>query len=246
MAVNPSKARRLLESLDQLRDFRARRVNAYSAEFKAWAERTHRTLADAFGASQYLRGFGNLHFCEPRVHMVRWGGSSEPEWLPMDQARFDSDCVTVEQLLRDAIEDLGGGTTAKNDGPWGLIHNRVAAVARKRFDDGHLADAVESAMKAVVLRVKAAWIAAGKPEEDGKSLMLSAFSVKNPVVRIADLSTQNGRDSQEGFMHLFAGAVQAIRNPKAHDFVTITHERALQYLVLASILMQKLDEVGAA
>jgi len=165
----------------------------------------------------------------------------------MDQTRFDSDIVTTEQLLCDAIEDLGGASTiAREDGPWALIHQRVVDIARKRFEDGHHADAVESAIKAVVLRVKAAWIATGKPEENGKSLMLSAFSAKNPVIRVADLSTQSGRDSQEGFMHIFAGAVQAIRNPKAHEFVTISPERALQYLILASILMEKLDEAGAA
>ena len=45
-------------------------------------------------------------------------------------------------------------------------------------------------------------------------------------------------------MHLFAGAIQATRNPKAHEIISITPERALHFLLLASLLMSKLDEAG--
>lgn len=243
---------RLRESLTQLRFFKEQGINAYSPEFKAWRDRTHRILFELFGPGQYLRAFGNLHFCEPRVHMIS-RGYSKPQWLPMDQDRFDGDSVQATQLLSDAIEDTqepSNSNTESADGlesgaVWTLIHPEISAVARERFDSGHYSDAAETAMKAVNVRVKELWKAAGETEKDGKPLMLSALSANRPVVRLGDLSTESGRNIQEGYMHIFAGAMQAIRNPRAHEIITITPERALQFLVLASLLMSKLDEAAA-
>ncbi len=72
--------------------------------------------------------------------------------------------------------------------------------------------------------------------------MLSAFSVNQPTIRLDDLSTESGRNIQEGYMHIYAGAIQAIRNPKAHEIISITPERAIHFVTLASLLMYKLDE----
>jgi hypothetical protein len=43
-------------------------------------------------------------------------------------------------------------------------------------------------------------------------------------------------------MQIFAGAMQGIRNPKAHDNIDIHKERAMHQIILASLLMYKLDE----
>src|SRR4051812_19963959 len=99
--ANSKHYERLRDALTQLRSFKGEGVNAYSPEFKAWKERTHRALHELFGASQYLRAFSNLHFCEPRVNVLT-RGYSKPQWLPMDQDRFESDTVQAEQLLEDA------------------------------------------------------------------------------------------------------------------------------------------------
>ncbi len=129
---------------------------------------------------------------------------------------------------------------------WKLIHPSVVTAAKPRFDSGQYAAAAEAALKAVNARVKRLWLATGQAEKDGKTLMLAAFSPSAPAIRLDDLSTESGRSVQEGYMHLFAGAIQGIRNPKAHDNVTITPERAWHFLVVASLLMSKLDEAGAA
>ncbi|MFN2397804.1 MAG: TIGR02391 family protein [Gemmatimonadaceae bacterium] len=121
---------------------------------------------------------------------------------------------------------------------------KISGVTRALFDDGHYADAAETAFKAVNMRGKTIWKAAGRPEKDGKALMLSAFSVNQPTIRLDDLSTESGKNIQEGYMHIYAGAIQAIRNPKAHEIISITPERALHFLVLASLLMFKLDEAA--
>lgn len=43
-------------------------------------------------------------------------------------------------------------------------------------------------------------------------------------------------------MQIFAGAIQGIRNPKAHENTHISREDAIKRLILASLLMEKVDE----
>ena len=72
--------------------------------------------------------------------------------------------------------------------------------------------------------------------------MNRAFSLSNPVLELADLTTQSGRDEQKGYMRLSAGAMTGIRNPKAHANVFIDDNRAIHLLFVASLLRSKLDE----
>lgn len=44
-----------------------------------------------------------------------------------------------------------------------------------------------------------------------------------------------------GYMNMFAGAINAIRNPKVHENMTISKDDAIRKLYLASMLMYKLD-----
>jgi uncharacterized protein (TIGR02391 family) len=55
-------------------------------------------------------------------------------------------------------------------------------------------------------------------------------------------STQTGRDIHDGVHALFRGAVQAIRNPPAHEQLEDMGENdAFERLNLASLLMHQLD-----
>ena len=50
---------------------------------------------------------------------------------------------------------------------------------------------------------------------------------------------------QQGFHFMTAGAMSALRNPKAHsNDEVLTAEEALRRLMFASMLMYKLDEAG--
>lgn len=128
------------------------------------------------------------------------------------------------------------------DGAWSLLHPSVRNVALERFRSGHFADAVESALKELALAVRHLVQQRGGNELDGTALMQTAFSPKNPVIVLADLSTQSGRDMQRGYMDMFSGVMSAVRNPKAHGNVIITRERALHFLFVASTLWYTLDE----
>jgi len=125
---------------------------------------------------------------------------------------------------------------------WTLLHPKVQVIAQERFRAGHHADAVEATLKELASTVRALVLQRGGPELDGVSLMQTAFSPKNPIIVLADLSTQSGRDMQRGYMDLFAGAMAAVRNPKAHGNIVILPERALHLLFLASTLWYTLDE----
>lgn len=127
---------------------------------------------------------------------------------------------------------------------WAQLHPAVRQVAEGRYMAGHYADAVEAAMKSVNRRVKDLFIAAGRTEKDGTELMFAAFGGTAPAITLADLAQDSGRNIQQGYTHIFAGAMQGVRNPKAHDNIALDPRRTLHLLFLASLLMEKLDEVS--
>jgi uncharacterized protein (TIGR02391 family) len=123
-----------------------------------------------------------------------------------------------------------------------LLHPRVQIIAQNRFRAGHYADAVEATFKELASTIRGLVLQRGGPELDGVALMQTAFSPKAPLIVLADLGNQSGRDMQRGYMELFAGSMAAIRNPKAHGNVVISPERALHLLFVASTLWYTLDE----
>ena len=79
-------------------------------------------------------------------------------------------------------------------------------------------------------------------ELDGANLMNKAFSLEKPMIVLDDLSTETGKNIQKGYIQIFAGAMTGIRNPKAHENIKISKEKAIHFIFLASLLMYKLDE----
>lgn len=125
-----------------------------------------------------------------------------------------------------------------------LLHPRIIAVSKSRFDSSHFADAVEASFKELNNRVKTWVFKQTSKEYDGTDLMRVAINNKNPIIKLCDLSTESGRNEQEGYGHIFAGSMLGIRNPKAHGNLTISEGRCLQLLFLASLLMSKLDDAN--
>lgn len=125
---------------------------------------------------------------------------------------------------------------------WSMIHEDIIKVAKNKFEDGYYADAVESAFKEINKRVKEIVKNKTGEELDGAALMYKAFSERTPVIILDNLSTETGKNIQKGYMQIFAGAMIGIRNPKAHENIIISKERATHFIFLASLLMYKLDE----
>ena len=123
-----------------------------------------------------------------------------------------------------------------------MIHRDIVRVSKNKFEDGYYADSVETAFKEINKRVKKIVKARIGKELDGAGLMYQAFSEQSPIIILDDLGSQTGRDIQKGYMQIFAGSMIGIRNPKAHDNIIISKDRAIHFIFLASLLMYKLDD----
>ena len=110
------------------------------------------------------------------------------------------------------------------------------ATTRTLYRDGHHARAVEEGFKFLANAVKGR---AGDGTRDGRDLMFHVFSLDDPVLRVNRLRGTSQRDEQEGYKFIFGGAMQGIRNPRAHEH-TLRDEAdvALEMLVLANHLMR--------
>jgi uncharacterized protein (TIGR02391 family) len=121
------------------------------------------------------------------------------------------------------------------------IHEALPPKVKELFDDGHYSEAAFEAFKFVVQTVKTL----SGDTRDGKALMLNALGIKNPLIPLNHLANQSETDEQEGYSFLFAGSILAIRNPRAHEHsIDDNPDKCLDHLILASILLRRLEEAG--
>lgn len=120
------------------------------------------------------------------------------------------------------------------------LHPKIVGASEKLFKDGHYSQAILEAYKCLNNHVKEK---SGKSDLDGKDLMAKTFRLTGPILKLNKLKTQSEKDEQEGFMLLYMGAMEGIRNPKAHETVQQKDpNRTLEYLGLASLLIRRVDE----
>lgn len=146
---------------------------------------------------------------------------------------------TVLEIFQEKIgDDNSGGISQVIRAYKGLeLHPEIARRASKLYLDGHYADAVVAAVKALngLVRLRS------ELELDGSTLMDQAFSPKNPKLKFNSLTSQSDLDEQRGYMMMFSGAVAGLRNPRAHDFVNDDPEQALEFIAFVSLLAKLLD-----
>lgn len=121
---------------------------------------------------------------------------------------------------------------------WTLIHPQIKEVSKSLFDNGHYSNAAEDAFIEINDRVKKLYakIKPNTPVPDGDSAMTTVFSPNNPLIIFSDLNTDTGKNIQKGYMQMFAGAISALRNPKAHANIAIDEDEAKKRLIYASVL----------
>jgi uncharacterized protein (TIGR02391 family) len=131
----------------------------------------------------------------------------------------------------------GTVTPLGRDARLAALHPDIRQVT-ERFVEHHLDVAIFEAFKAINNRVKEMTAL----DLDGSKLMDAVLGVSKPRIRFADLTTQTGRDIQQGLHFPFKGALQGIRNPDAHEqFKPLDEEEGLEKLAFASMLMRRLD-----
>jgi uncharacterized protein (TIGR02391 family) len=118
------------------------------------------------------------------------------------------------------------------------LHPEIARAASELYKNGHYANAIEDAVKALngLVRLRSGL------DADGVALMQQAFSLKKPVLKFNDLSNKSDEDEQVGFMNMFSGAVSGLRNPRAHGFIKDDSERALEFIAFVSLLAKLLED----
>lgn len=113
------------------------------------------------------------------------------------------------------------------------LHPEIKKASSKLFMNEHYQESIFAAFKKVNNMVKKK----SGTSIDGKSLMLQVFSSNSPILKLNKLSNQSEIDEQEGFMHIFAGSMQGIRNPRGHeDDFADNPMKTIEYLCLASLL----------
>jgi uncharacterized protein (TIGR02391 family) len=235
-----AKLRRRIEELKNL-DVQSAILNHTGAERVAQSN-IRETIRDVFGGnSPEFREHQNIDF---------WAG---PMYMNMSARSIiectKAGCVQVVGILNGLIgrleekrADLVRGTASSAPSTYFdrlNLHPRIIEVSRDRFVDGYPWDAVFASAKALVNYVKDR---SGRHDLDGAPLMRAVFSKNDPVLTFNDLADQTDLDEQEGMMHLFEGAAQAIRNPGAHDFPEGSEQRAIEYISFLSLLAYRLQE----
>lgn len=120
-----------------------------------------------------------------------------------------------------------------------LLHPVISEHAYQLFRNGHLREAVLNSVTAVFDFIRERT----DSREDGDRLIGHAMSLSNPIVILSELKTESGQNDQKGFMQIYKGTFQGIRNPKAHSLMhDLTEHKAAQYLVFSSLLARRIEE----
>jgi uncharacterized protein (TIGR02391 family) len=119
------------------------------------------------------------------------------------------------------------------------LHPKIVEAAGALYADGHFATAILQAFITVeiVVRERTGLDISGVP------LMNQAMGTADPILVMTVETGQVGKDEQQGMRSIFAGAMQGIRNPKAHAAIDQQDpDRAFEYLALASLLLRRVDD----
>lgn len=128
---------------------------------------------------------------------------------------------------------------------WDCVHPLIKKASFNLYLNGHYKDACCDAFIEINDRVKKIYkiLKPSEPELDGVSLMQKIFSETNSLLLFGDISSDTGKNIQSGMRFMFAGAMSAFRNPKAHtNNIEIDKFEAIRRLTFASSLMYHLDE----
>ena len=125
-----------------------------------------------------------------------------------------------------------------------INHPLIKEASENPFKNGEYRTAVLDAMirLEMMIKEKAEFPVDDRGKElSGVSLMHKVFDPNKPILSWCEGRRQVERDELEGYKHIFAGAIQGIRDPKAHALFKIGPMRALKLLTLATLLAEIVD-----
>jgi uncharacterized protein (TIGR02391 family) len=204
------------------------------------------TLSEVFGYGtlEYNR-FAPRGLDRAGYNMIRETPLSEViRSVTESKSREISNLQTVIELFGEKLADGGDTPATKARRAFGdlNLHPEIARACAGLFADGHYAEAVENGCKVLDMLVK---MRSMKMDPSGTELMQLVFSPRAPVLKYNDQTNDSERSEQQGMMFLFAGAMLALRNPRAHGLVEDHPENAVEYISFLSMLAKSLDRTKA-
>ena len=233
------KLQRRIQELEQL-DVRAGILNN-TGVVKSAKSNLQETIREVFGSNS--PEFGEFQSIEIWAGPRRRGMSEHEAIHATDRGRVHI-IGRLQGFVRRLEEKLEDARTHAASPPRTYLdrlnlHPRIQDVSRDRFIDGYPWDAVFAASKALINYVKER---SGTCDLDGAALVRAVFSKNDPILAFNGLGNQTEIDEQEGIMHLFEGAVLAIRNVGGHSFPEGSEQRAIEYISFLSLLAYRVQE----
>ncbi len=200
--------------------------------YEVWQTTVFNVLKAAFGEeSGHLENF---------VGQARMSLGNEPEYyLEAERRKRLTRQIEFLEAVIEEFPPVDAQTPSTGADFFSDLDTDIRRVSEKLFKDGHYADSILAAFKELNDQVKQEYLKHRGEELDGADLMRKAFSPNNPVFAFANQSSESGKKTQQGFMELFAGSMIGIRNPHAHENLSLDPDGAKHLLYLASLLMKK-------
>ncbi|USX13263.1 TIGR02391 family protein [Oxalobacteraceae bacterium OTU3CAMAD1] len=243
---------RLKRRLNELENFTpGTTIDEVTRSISALEKKYDDTLVEVFGINsieyQRYRSYGFYNSTEPLSY--NFGGSATPT-LEQEVASYRRGVATAARNLQTIIElfeekicDSAGPTASPMRALENLhLHPHIADASVDLFKGGHYANAVEDACKVLDLLVKMK----SKRDLSGTELMQIAFSPKAPVLRFNEQQNDSEKSEQQGMMYLYAGAMLAFRNPRAHGLLTDDPVEALEIIGFVNFLAKSLEKTKRA
>ena len=230
--LSPEQARIELERSLKRANKLSKEQSLTVQRYEVWQTNAFNVLKAAFDKeSAHLENF---------VGQARMSLGNEPEYY--QEAERRKRLTRQIEFLEAVIEEfptVATPTQPPTSDFFSDLDTDIRRVSEKLFKDGHYADSILAAFKELNDQVKQEYLKHRGEELDGADLMRKAFSPNNPVFAFANQSTESGKKTQQGFMELFAGSMIGIRNPHAHENLSLDPDGAKHLLYLASLLMKK-------
>jgi len=245
--LRPEQMRSALPRLrKRIEELRAVDVNTiqvrWAPSIEALQQKVNSTLSDIFGPETVeYREFGDVRLDRAPINLMYDDSLHEiREGLSRGIEATISSLEAIISLFQEKLgyEDMDAADRARRAFSSLELHPEIARAVTKLFEDGHYANAVEDACKVLDLLVR---MRSGRSDLGGTELMQAVFSPKNPVLKFSDLQTESEKSEQQGLMFLYAGAILAFRNPRAHGLIQDNAENALDYIAFLSLLAKMLD-----